>query len=207
MAVTTTRYHPEVLPPPPGSKFPPTFYEPILFGRVPLDITSSIVLEPYGKSNDWVKIETYTFSVGQTLDILYEANKPVIWQGQTPDTVLADVRFGVNNVGGDQTGLAPFWGFFYEGAETSEGMYSTALRIIAWADGKLELSFRNYSPQTVKVSYSIWKSKIVPDFENDYLIKQEKYWESTGVSEGEFVKMKLAMERYLAEKRQVPFQP
>jgi len=207
IAVTTTRYHPEVMPPPPGSKFPPTFYEPMPIGRVPPNITGSVTLRPYGQPHDELEVEPDWFREGQTVDILVEANKSVLWQLDKPDTVAIYARFG-SSVSAEAIGLLDVWGFFYEDimteiqmeGDTPRHKYSTALRLIAWEDEYLELRFMNFSPEVVEVSYSIWRGGFVPDFINDYTRAWEKYWESGDVSEEEFLKLKWDMERYLREK-------
>src|SRR4030042_2419420 len=124
----------------------------MLVGTVPPNVTGSVTLQPYGQPYDTVEIEPDWFSEGQTLDFLFEADKPVLWQEDEPDTVAVYAEFGWD-VDAKRIGLLNYWGFFYEGAmteiqaegETTQRMYSTALRVIAWEDEYLELSFRNFS--------------------------------------------------------------
>jgi len=207
LTVTTTSIHPEVVPPPPGMRYPPTFYEPMLIGRVPPDITGSVALAPYGQPYDWADIKPDWFREGQTLDILLEANKPVLWQLDKPDAVAVYADFGMM-ISAGTIGLLDVWGFFYESVmtetqtegQTSERKYSTSLRVIAWEDGNLELKFRNFSPEAIEVSYSIWRGGFVSNFVNDYGGAWEKYWESSEVKEEEILKLKRDMEKYLRDR-------
>lgn len=212
LAVTTTMYHSEVGPPPPGRKYPTTFYEPTNIGTVPPSIISSLTLAPYGQSLARSAVEPQWYREGQTIDILFETNTPVLWQLDKPGTVSVYADFGTGGWGGGEIGLFKIWGFFYEGRMTEIQMpdgtnqrkYSTALRVIADQDGYLRLNFGNYSLEEVEISFSIWEVGIVPNF-REFILSWDREWKD-GLESGIFTvdevyNIAREMENYLLRER------
>ena len=202
ITVTTTLYHPEVEPIPPGSRYPETFYDPILVGSVPPDVTGSITLPPFGHSSFPSPGGILWVTSGQTIDILLEADWP-IYVGDDMDkagTITATVNTGTS-IAEHGRGVWDHWGFFYEAKQTkvldaggsSKYRYSTALRVIILRAQSVGFWFKNYVPEdNVDVKYSIWKGRSGHDYEG-YWRQLEKSWDKYYQEHGVEEAMRIAM--------------
>jgi hypothetical protein len=179
LTVTTTRYHPDVVPPPPSMKYPSVFYEASSIGRIPPTVTGSLTLAPYGQESHAQGSSISVFE-GTVVDVLVQANVDVFVGLAYPGSVGIDV----NGMLPETVGLSTTFGFFYEnqatlivsgGKETKQ--HSTAMRTAYAYPGNYRITFDNYSTNQVQVTYSIWIAGNVSNF-HDYLDQCESIWES-----------------------------